>query len=230
MNCQNVQHSLSAHLDGWLREEEQRHVLLHLAQCRECALVSEQLERVQAALKELPAQTPPPELISVLRVTASRERARRLVRSSPAARLEYISERLRLWVDNLMRPVALPFAGGLISAIVLFSMLVPSILFHRSQANDVPLVALYREATISESAPFGFNDDDFVVEVMVDPQGRMVDYSITEGPSLIKNPELRRSIENKLLFTSFNPATAFGRPTSSKIFVSFSRSSINVGS
>ncbi len=230
MNCQIVQHSLSAYLDGWLSEEERRHVLLHLAQCRDCTRTSEQLTRVRAALKGLPVRTPPEHLTSVLRVIASRERVRRMVRKSPASLLAYYSERLTFWADNLMRPLALPFAGGLISAIVLFSMLVPSILFHRTHANDVPLVGLYSEPTVKAVAPFGFQDDDFVLEVKVDNQGRMVDYSITEGQCLIHNLELRRSIENNLLFTDFAPATAFGQPTFGRVFVTFRRSHIDVGS
>ncbi len=227
MNCHNVQQSLSAHLDGWLTADELRHVSLHLRQCRDCAVVAEQLARVRQAVGRLPARTVPPELTTVLRVIASRELARRQVRRSMMA---YLSGRFKLWTDNLMRPLALPLAGGLISALVLFVMLVPSILLHRNQIiNDVPIFKVYREATVTSPAPFGFSDE-FVLEVMIDPRGQMVDYSITSGPELIGNPALRRSIENTLLFTDFSPATTFGQPTASRIFVSFRRSQINVGS
>ncbi len=203
-------------------------MLLHLAHCRDCALNWEQLSRVRTALKSLPARRPPEELTMALRVLASRERVRRLLRRSPAAMLAYLAERVWLWCDNLMRPVALPAAGGLVSALLLFSILLPSIAFHHSSANDVPLLGLYRDATIQSTAPFGFNDDDFVLEVMVDNRGRMVDYSITEGDCLRQDIRLRRSIENNLLFTGFTPATSFGQPTYGKVFVSFSKIQYNV--
>lgn len=231
MTCQTVQLSLSAHLDGCLPEEESRRVSLHLARCQGCSLASAQYVQVARALKNLPVFSPPEELSTQLHVMASRERMRRLSNSSPAAALRHYGERVRLWMDNLMRPLALPFAGGLISALLLFSMLVPNILMHRyPSTNDVP-TGLYTEATVKTISPFGFNDDDFVVEVSVDGQGRMVDYSIAaHGQHLTNDPELRRSIENNLLFIEFTPATAFGQPTFSKIFLSFYRSHINVKS
>lgn len=230
MNCHSVRGWLSAHLDERLPEAEREHLLLHLDECRECSLVFEQMLRVQDAMRRLPALTPPPHLASMLRVMASRERVRRLVLRSPAAVLASLAARARLWVDNLMRPVAVPLAGGLISAIILFSMLVPSILFHRSLTDDVPLAALYREAAVTTPAPFGFEGDDFILEVTVDQKGRMVDYSITDGERLIHNPRLRRAVENYMLFTRFSPATAFGQPTLGKVTVSFSRYQFNVGS
>lgn len=230
MNCHRVRRGLSEHLDGRLSSAERELLVSHLNQCRDCALIFQQMLRVRKAMKALPVWRPPAQLTSVLRVVASRERVRRVVRSSPAAWAAYLGGRMRLWVDNLMRPVALPFAGGLISAIILFSMLVPSILFHRAVANDVPLYGLYREATVASPAPFGFGEDNFILEVTVDRNGRMVDYSIADGEELIRNPRLRRAIENYVLFTGFSPARTFGQPTFGKVTVSFSRYQFNVGS
>jgi hypothetical protein len=129
-----------------------------------------------------------------------------------------------------MRPVALPFAGGVISALLLFAILVPNIAFSRiSGARDVP-TSLFTVAAVKSQAPFGFTEDDFVVEVLVDGQGRMMDYSVTDGQPFGQDLQLRRSIENNLLFTEFHPATAFGQPTWSKLFVSFNRSRITIKS
>lgn len=230
MNCQNVRLWLSAHLDGQLSDEEQQRVREHMAQCRECALAFDQTLRISSAVRNLPALAPPAELTHRLRVMASREYARRLLLGSPAAVLSELRDRVRLWVDQLMRPVALPMAGGLISALILFSVLVPSMLFRQSLGNDVPLVSLYREAAVATPAPFGFDADHFILEVTVDHNGRMVDYSIADGDRVMHNPRLRRAIENYVLFTGFSPAKAFGQPTYGKVTVSFSRYSFNVGS
>lgn len=228
MNCHSVQRSLSAFLDGWLTEAERRPMLQHLARCPDCALVFARMQRIRAALKTLPVRPAPPELTSILRVMASHYRAGRMYGTSPAAVFSYLADRARLFADNLMRPLALPFAGGVLSAIVLFSMFVPSIVFRRSYVNDVPIASLSQEASVRSFAPFGFKEADFVLEVTVDPRGRMVGYSLRDG--VMEDQELRRSIENNLLFTGFYPATTFGQPRSGKIVVSFSRKQIDIGS
>jgi len=230
MTCRSVQNSLSAHLDGCLPEERRQGVRTHLARCGECALAYEQLLVVRRALRELPVLSPPERLSVKLSILASRERVRRLRRRSMASWLAEWSARTRLWADNLMRPVALPFAGGLISALLLFSVLVPSIAFNRHPIpRDVP-ISIFTEAAVESQSPFGFSQDDFVLEVVVDEKGAMVDYAETDGQRLNLDPQLRRNIENNLLFTKFQPATNFGQPTTGKMFVSFKRSHYNVKS
>lgn len=230
MTCRSVQSSFSPHLDGGLPKERRQGMLLHLARCGECALAYEQLLQLRRALRELPVLRPPERLSMDLSVIASRERTRRLNRRNLRALLAHWSEDARLWADNLMRPVALPLAGGLLSTLLLFSILVPSIAFSRHPiARDVP-ISIFTEAALKSQAPFGFDDDDFVLDVLVDERGCMVDYTVTQGPRLDLDPQLRRSVENTLLFTEFQPATAFGQPTSGRMFVSFKRSHINVKS
>ncbi|MGA2434265.1 MAG: hypothetical protein ABSG25_03175 [Bryobacteraceae bacterium] len=175
----------------------------------------------------LPAAAPPPELTVRLRVIASRERARTLARRHPAG---FVAARIHLWIENMMRPLALPFAGGLVAAMLLFAMLVPTFTLHsRPGRADVP-IGLFTEPSVKLQTPFGFGDADIGVEVSVDGQGRMIDYTITEGEGIAKDPELRRRIENNLLFTTFTPATAFGQPTPGKIYLYFRRSEIDVTS
>jgi hypothetical protein len=228
MNCRNVQSSLSAHLDGFLSGERRRGILSHLDGCRGCRSQLAQMARVRAALRGLPVNAPPENLGIALHVLASKERARVLARQR---RLERVAERMRLWADNLMRPLALPFAGGLVSAILLFSMLLPTFALHRVTGGDIP-VALFTEPSIKAQMEVGGFDNgpDFVVEVIVDNQGWMVDYNLPKGSKVADNPELRRALENKLLFTQFRPATMFGQPTYGKVYVSFQCQSIDVKS
>ncbi len=229
MNCNIVRNSLSAHLDGCLPKEERERVALHLARCGGCQLRLEEMARVRAAVRSLPAKPVPAKVTTALRVMASKERARVAARQGWA---DFLPSRLRLWVDNLMRPLALPFAGGLVSAVALFALLIPSFAFHPITGNDVPF-GLSTEPAVKSQLPFGFVDNDtadFVVEVVVDGQGRMADFAIVQGPSLAQNPGLKRLIERKLLFTEFTPATLFGRPTSGKMYLSFQRQQINIKS
>jgi hypothetical protein len=230
MNCSSVQNSLSAHLDGCLPKEERERIVLHLARCGGCQSRLEEMARVRAAVQSLPARAVPAEVTTALRVMASKERARVAARQR---QFDFLGGRLRLWVDNLMRPLALPFAGGFVSAIALFAILIPSFAFHPiSAGNDVPF-GLSTEPALKGQLPVGFVDSDtadFVVEVVVDGQGRMADFAIVQGPTLAQNPGLKRLIERKLLFTQFTPATAFGRPTSGRMYLSFQRQLINIKS
>ncbi len=190
------------------------------------------MAQLREALKRLPAAQPPEYLDTALRAMASRERVRRMDRRSPFDR--YLDS-IRLWADNLMRPLALPFAGGLAAALLLFSVLMPGIAASQRYggANDIP-VALFTEPAVKWQMPFAYADDQeetFVVEVVIDGQGRMVDYTpITPGPQMTRDPALRRAIENSLLFTEFRPATQFGRPTYGRMYLSFRNYQINIRS
>jgi hypothetical protein len=228
MNCATVQNSLSAHLDGCLPKEERERVALHVARCGGCQSRIEELARVRAAVRALPAEAVPAKVTTALRVIASKERARVAARRG---RFDLLPGRLRLWADNLMRPLALPFAGGFVSAVALFAILIPSFAFHPIVGHDVPF-GLSTEPAFKDQVSFGFDSDtaDFVVEVVVDGEGRMADFAVVQGPSLAQNPGLKRLIERKLLFTQFTPATTFGRPTSGKMYISFQRQQVNVKS
>jgi anti-sigma factor RsiW len=226
MNCNTVQDSLSDHLDGCLSDQKRQDVVMHLNRCEQCGSRLREMERVRLALRTLPKKTVPESVAVALRVTASRERARALARRT----FEPLFWRARLWVDNLMRPLALPFAGGLVSAVVLFAVLLPTFAFRPIISGNDPPVRLFTEPAIKAQMPFSFDDDDVVVKVIVDGQGRMADYAIVEGPSLVNNPVLRRLIERKLLFTDFTPATSFGSPTVGTLYISFQREHIDIKS
>ena len=111
-----------------------------------------------------------------------------------------------LRVNNLMRPLAIPTAGGFVSALMLFGVLAPSLAIPPvTRANDVPTV-LYTEASVKNFLPIGFEGDgDLVVEITVDENGKLVDYSIPNMDD--KATRMHRSIENQILFTQFTPAT-----------------------
>ena len=218
MSCQFVQESISSYLDSRLTEPERRNVALHLADCRECAALHGQMSELRNSLRSLPTPLAPPRLRTELQVLASRELLRRRHTGSVPALIEFWKDRARLVIDNLMRPLALPFAGGLASALFSFAMLMPNLGFLHNAANDRPS-ALYTEATVDSMADFGSRSktsDDTLIEVQIDGQGRMVDYSVLQG-------QMTSEIGSLLLFTTFNPATFFMQPTSGKIVIRRSR-------
>lgn len=181
---------------------------------------------LRAALKSLPPQMPPPDFRVRLQVLASKEAARQ--RELRAGKLAFWLRQCRQWVDDLMRPIAIPTAGGFASALLLFAVLAPSIAARSVPVSlvDVPTV-LYTEASVKSSLPFGYDGQEVVVELSLDEGGRMVDYSLPESAKT-SSPEIRRYIENHLLTMQFIPATAFGQPTAAKLRIWFRSNRIDV--
>ncbi|MDQ6662841.1 MAG: zf-HC2 domain-containing protein [Acidobacteriota bacterium] len=206
MSCQNVQNSLSAFLDGEIDREERERVSVHLAQCRECNSYSQELHSVRAMVRELPVPRCPARLQTQLRVIASREKTRRSWR-----------DRASLALRNIMRPLAVPATGGLTCAFLLFAILSDGIGYGGNLRNDIPS-GLFTQVTVEDPSPFGCSGRDVVVQLTIDRHGNVSDYSVPAGK--LSRDEMRE-MGNLILFTSFNPATAYGLPLSSKVMVSF---------
>jgi len=225
MSCQTVHRFISAYLDQLLAGNDRQQVAQHLASCRVCATRLEQFRQAREMLLETPAAPVPPELASQLRVLASHERQRRLRRIHWPTRLSHFATRLRLLTDNLMRPVALPFAGGLVSALFLFGMLVPTLLFQFDFRNDVP-TAFYTEPSLVEAGPFASIHDEAVVELTINERGQVTDYSFPSG-KLDRHAE-RSLLADLVLYSRYSPGSLFGYPASGKVVVKFRRGSIVV--
>ncbi len=229
MECWNVRQKVSAYLDNIVPEEERREMRQHMSACGPCARETERYQRVREALRSLPKAAVPSELTTRLRVTASKvraEAARRAIGSSGWR------DRFELSLKNLMRPLALPLAGGLCSAVVLFSALVPTFtstfaMDKSPSQSDVPTM-LATQPMVMYTAPVAFGETDAVVDVTIDEHGRLVNYTLVSAAPGQKLEPLRRIIENKLLFLGFWPATAFGKPIAGTIRVSFGSSHVEV--
>jgi len=185
-------------------------------------------DAIGESLRSLSPKVPPAELRTSLRVIASRERQRRLEHRNFATVLRTWRENAQLFLDNAVMSLALPFAGGVFSTVVLFSMfVVPAYPLLSNSDVDVPTV-LNTPVAVKSIAPFSVGDTDVVVDVTVDEQGRMTDYAIVAGASVLANPQMRRRLENALVFSNFTPATTFGQPMISKMRLWFHSSRIDV--
>ncbi len=185
-------------------------------------------DSIGESLRSLSVKVPPAELRTSLRVIASRERQRRLEHRNFATMWRTWRENTRLFLDNAVMSLALPFAGGVFSTVVLFSMfVVPAYPLLSNSDSDVPTI-LNTPVAVKSMAPFSVGDTDVVVDVTVDEQGRMLDYAIVAGGSVLANPQMRRRLENALVFSNFTPATTFGQPMMSKMRLWFHSSRIDV--
>lgn len=217
MKCSKVRTSLSAMNDFRQSELERAAVAQHLAGCTECEQYQQEIAYGTLGLRELAPQRPPVDLTYRLRVLASHERARMIAGSNWFSLL-------RFRLNQILRPLAVPAAGGLFASLLSFAILAPSFTVHASNVNDVP-IGWYTPAAIADPSPFTFHAPDIMVELTIDEKGNVSDYSIPSGK--MTRDEMR-AIGNVVLFTSFRAATANGRPVTTKQL--FNIAHIDVGS
>lgn len=229
MSCDNVQERVSSFLDRNMSVAERENVSAHIGSCRNCSAYLETQQEVRSALRGLARPPVPAALAARLRVVASHERQRQLSRVSLMARWRAWESRIQLMFDNMMRPMAFPFAGGLVSSMMIFGLLVPSLTFQHAFADqalftypdgEVVMMApngTYTSVPESENAPRIQRadvapppDTANVVDLMVDQSGRVSDWALVKG-------ELTPDLVNIIMLGQFNPATNMGVPIASKV-------------
>ncbi len=224
MSCDNVHDLISSFLDGKVPAGKRERLSAHIKSCRECSAHLESVQSLRDALLAMDHAPIPAALSANLRVLASHERANRLARVSFPARVRSWRGRAQLAFDNLMRPFALPFAGGLLSALVAFGTLVPTLTFQHALADqslftqpDGEVVALGSNGAYLAQASGDIprivrgDDDDIpadanVVDLVIDENGHVSDWSLARG-------QLTPDLQSIIMFSQFKPATYLGLPT-----------------
>jgi hypothetical protein len=179
------------------------------------------MESLRGRLRTMGAPPMPVYLGRKLRALAQQERLRVLCEASGTSGWSWL-ERAHLFFDNLMRPLALPFAGGLLSALIMFSILVPTLSFSRQFGFDpaIELVTLPDGKVVGavgeiprlEMVGTATTGDGTVVELTIDPKGHVRYYDVLRG-------ELTPDMQSIILFSYFTPATYFGQATVGKVLV-----------
>ena len=191
---------------------------------------SHQVDHLRATLRAMPRHKAPASLRTRLEVAASQHLAGQARRSTFRTEFGYWTDVFRVWSSNLMRPLALPAVGGLVTAIFMFMMVAPmyGVRAASSLDPDVPTV-LSTTATLKQSTlSFGIENRNIVVDVLIDEQGRFLDYSVPLGQVWQQDPEIRRCVFNALLCTQFEAGTVFGQPKSGKLRITFRRNQVDV--
>src|SRR5579863_10705554 len=114
MLCWTVERRLTAFLENSVPENEGQQLRSHLRRCSACAARAETQRQMRALVHALPRHTAPADLFVRLQVLASKERA---ADRRPGSLWRKYHTELKLAVENLMKPIALPAAGGLCAAI-----------------------------------------------------------------------------------------------------------------
>jgi Putative zinc-finger len=225
MSCENVQELISPLLDGKLPEAGREDVLAHTGVCRECGTRLESLQTQRAILRKMAQTSVPDALAAKLSVMASYERHRQLARVDIWERMRRIAASVSLVFDNLMRPVALPVTGGLLSAVLLFGLMIPKLSFsYTTTGREFSTVPIGRVVTnpydqvvdadedFPRIEPISASPSDFlnVVDLTIDESGKIVDWTVVRG-------DITPDMKSVILFSNFEPATNMGVPTSGKI-------------
>jgi len=213
LNCKAVRGSLWDYTSGLIDEAVRQDIDAHLDRCDECVLHRGEVRSLRSGLRHLPSVNVPELLTTRLRVLGSRDRSRRLIRRDFASWIHEQKLRAQLFFDNLLRPFAVPAAGGILASCVCFGIVAYNLPVTVDWENDLP-VGVSTEVAIDEVSPFSCNGKDVSVQLSVDSRGNVTDYELLPGTSA--SPEEMQEIGNLVLYSTFSPAVRMGRRVAGK--------------
>jgi hypothetical protein len=221
LNCHSVRSALWDYAAETLGESERESVTAHLRNCRECGLHRAEVRSLRTGLRNLPGKNVSSLLSIRLKVVASRERSRMLLRRDLAARLGDLRSNAKLLFDNLLRPLAVPAACGILASFFCIAMIIDTLHFHPAWQLDIPVAGLFTQVTIDGLSPFSVDGPDVTMQLTVDASGAVSDFEVpTDGKNTrAASPQEMKEIGNMVLFSTFTPATSFGQRVSGKIVV-----------
>jgi len=226
MICFDALEKLPGYLDGAIPSGDHATVREHLDSCAGCRVELEGYRVMAVQLANIDPIPAPADLAVRIRIRAS-------VAQSPAARAARAWDRVKLTVENIVRPLAVPATGGVLTAFVVFVLLVQNILVGVPLGgvvpNDLPL-DLVQPARLESLAPFPMpmvvpvaghpGSGGLLLEATLNSRGQVVFYKILCGP---KDSAAQRQIDQVMLFSRFRPQLGFGRPMDGgRVLLSFS--------
>jgi hypothetical protein len=206
---------MSSYLDGEVTRAQFSDVDSHLKSCVECGTRYTSLQTTHRLVGKLGRKPVPPELALRLRVAMSQELA-----NGQRSRWEMMQVR---W-ENAFNAIMVPATAGVVTTMIIFGLLISFLVpAQLTASNDVPTM-LYTPPEL-QFTPFemgmGSGTDALVVEAYVGSDGRVLDYRILAGGE--DSDEVLPELKNMLIFTTFHPATIFGRPTAGRAILTFSK-------
>lgn len=216
ISCNNVRRRSTAYVDGRLRSSEQSGVAEHLAECEACSSYLEQVAAICSGLNNLSAPAVPASLQTQLKVIASRERAS--VIESRGSRFQAIWMRWKFRLRELMRPVALPATGGLLSAMLLFGTFVLMIgTTTRIVSYEIPLCGDCGPNLL----PLDLRSKLVVLDMTLDSSGRIADYAVSDPSTKFTADLQSQSHLGSITMPSMPTVFAVEQPISGDIQIRF---------
>lgn len=220
MKCTVARRLFSANVDGALPGGQMQGLSQHLETCPECSAEYALMARTQHMVAALGRRRAPEDLALKLRVAISREAVRRRERTWQAWSVR---------LEDAVRSFMIPATAGLISAVIFFMVMIGFFALPASVSAADPEIPVFYTPPQLASVPVeagiaGSIPESVVVEASVDANGRVQDYRILSGPKDASH--YITQLDNVMIFTTFRPATSFGRPTVGRAVLSFAK--INV--
>jgi len=231
LSCKKVRIFLPGYFDGALPADGGRFtrasIHAHIAGCGPCRLELSRYQKLQQLLAKTERVAPPNALGVGIRLALARAREA----SKPSHWLRRLYDRADMMRQNILAPLAVPAAGGLVSAIMVFTMVLPSyaggpLRNLMGVIDEMPAMSFQpaRLETLAGFSVSGLGDSaskaGVVVEATVGVDGDVVDYRILAGPD---NAAVRRSLDQILLMSRFHPEVSFGRRIAGgRVIMSFS--------
>jgi len=216
MKCSEAEKLIPGYLDGAMDPGEHTAVRKHMELCAKCRGELESYRRLAVCLAQLDPVLPPSDLATRIRIEAAR-------RPSRWAAAERLWTRVGLVFENILEPMAVPATGGILTALVVFALVVQNILVGvplGTVPNDLPL-NLVQPARLERLAPFPVPEeiavegqpsaDGLLVDATLNAQGEVMTYRILSGPN---DAAAQRELDQVLLFSRFRPLVSFGLPLS----------------
>jgi anti-sigma factor RsiW len=226
MNCRQAERYLPGYLDGAISPRQHSLVREHLVACEGCNVQLERFRRLAVCLASVAPAPPPVDL-------AVRIRMRAVQSGAPWADVRRWWSRTVVSFENILKPLAVPATGGILTALVAFVLIVQNILVGVPMTgivpNDLPL-NLVQPARLESLAPFPVpgvvgsaahsESGELLLEATLNASGEVVYYKILSGPN---DQAVQRQLDQVMLFSRFRPQLSFGRPQAGgRVLVSFS--------
>jgi Putative zinc-finger len=225
MNCAQAKHNLAGYLDGAISSSAHARVRAHLIECRECFGELENYRRLSVCLASVTPAPAPSDLALRIRLQAAHVQSRVGV-------FQRIWTRAVLTFENILRPIAVPATGGVLTALVAFVLIVQNILVGVPMGGIVPndlALNLVQPARLESLAAFQVpgidtssigNSGVLTVEATLNAEGQVVSYTILAGPD---DSAIHHQLDQVMMFSRFSPEMSFGYPQSGgRVLISFS--------
>jgi hypothetical protein len=216
LNCKTIRSSLWDYTSGLVDERDRAAIDTHLNECHECVLHRGEVRSLRSGLRSLSSPGVPQLLNTRLRVLASRDRSRKLIRRDFSSRFFELRLRARRFFDNLLKPFALPAAGGILASSLCFATVVDTLHMTPDWQNDLP-AGVSTQVAINELTPFSCQGRDVMVQLSVDARGNVTDFELPQAAHATS--EELQEIGNLVLYSTFTPAVRLGQRVPSKQYV-----------
>jgi len=233
MTCARVIRYLPGYLDGALPDRlgPDAHAMIgsHLDACPTCRRELESYRRIQRMMSLAPRPAPPADLAVSIRLAVCDTRAL----GGLPERMRRAKDRLELVLKNIFEPLALPAAGGVVFALLVFAIVyqvlgpgmpvsaaTPDSPTNLLQPARLEVLAGFEMSRLQEITPTG-GEHPLLVEAKVNADGQAVSYRVLSGQV---DASMQHELDRVLLFSRFRPEMNFGRPTSGgRVVLSFSQ-------